>query len=369
MPEITSLEAQDSQRMRAVGVDLAHTRPRAGTFVQVDNTPLQAVSNVEGLEIMDLGEALERYDWLHELRFSAVAKDKDEFTRAAAEAAPHGYFIRALPGARIEHPVQACLYTRTEKEVQVVHNILIAEEGAELSIITGCATGTTVHSAKHIGISEFFIRKGAKMTFSMIHHWAEQVQVRPRSVAVVEAEGSFISNYVCMKPVKDVQMYPLVRLVGEGATATLGSTLVGLPGGVLDIGGAIELAAPRTRGDIISRAVSRGGRIIARGRLIGKAPESKAHLECRGLLLDDGGSILAVPELEAEVANLELSHEAAVGKLAQEQIDYLMARGLTEDEAVQMIIRGFLTVKIEGLPEELEEEMEQVLALSAEQAF
>ena len=369
MRELNTIESNDSSRMLGVGVDLAHSRPRSGTFVQVDQKVMQPSVTDEGLEIMDIYDALNTYDWVEPLLWTLVAKDKDEFTKLAAEAEPHGYFIRALPGAKIPNPVQACLYTRTEKHIQLVHNIIIAEEDSDLTIITGCATGASVRSAQHVGVSELFVRKNAKLTFSMIHHWAEEVKVRPRSVTQVEEGGTFINNYICMKPVRDVQMYPNVKLIGEGARCTLGSTLVGLPGSLLDIGGGVELLAPNTRADIISRTVGKGGRIIARGRMIGAAEGCKGHLECRGLMLTNTGGLLAVPELDATAQNVELSHEAAVGKIAQDQIDYLTSRGLTTDEAVQMIIRGFLSVKIEGLPAELEQEIQEVLDLSAEEGL
>lgn len=104
-----------------------------------------------------------------------------------------------------------------------------------------------------------------------------------------------------------------------------------------------------------------GGHMCARGRLVGNAPEVKAHLECRSIIMKDGGSTNAVPELEAHVADVEMTHEAAVGKIAQDQIEYLMSRGLDEDQAVSMIVRGFLSGSINGLPPELQKELESAM--------
>jgi Fe-S cluster assembly scaffold protein SufB len=103
-----------------------------------------------------------------------------------------------------------------------------------------------------------------------------------------------------------------------------------------------------------------GGTSMARGHLLGLAPDIKARLECRGLILGNG-VVHAILELEGRVAGVEMSHEAAVGKIAAEEVEYLMARGLDEEEAVSTIVRGFLNVKIEGLPPALEEEMEQAI--------
>jgi len=212
----------------------------------------------------------------------------------------------------------------------------------------------------HVGISEFFVKKNAKLSFTMIHNWAEDMEVRPRSVARVEAGGLFLNNYICMKPVRSIQMYPTTHLVGEDAVARFYSIIVGSPGSEHDIGGRIFLKKRGNRAEIVARTISNGGNIIARGHLIGEVPDIKAHLECRGLLLN-GGLIHAVPELEGHVDGVELSHEAAVGKIAQEEIAYLMSRGLSEDEATATIVRGFLSVDIPGLPPQLQAEIDRAI--------
>lgn len=131
----------------------------------------------------------------------------------------------------------------------------------------------------------------------------------------------------------------------------------------MDVGGRIFLKEPDTRAEIISRAITNGGNIIARGDLIGEVPGIKAHLECRGLILK-GGSIHAIPELQGKVDGVEMSHEAAVGKIAQEEILYLMSRGLSEDEATATIVRGFLSVDIPGLPPQLKAEIDRAVEQS-----
>ena len=131
----------------------------------------------------------------------------------------------------------------------------------------------------------------------------------------------------------------------------------------MDIGGRLILSGKDTRGEIISRAITTGGDIIARGHLIGNVPGVKGHLECKGLILG-GGRIQAVPELDGNAEELELSHEAAVGRINRDEIEYLMARGLSEDEAISVIVRGFLHVDIEGLPAELQEEIERNIQMA-----
>jgi Fe-S cluster assembly scaffold protein SufB len=259
--------------------------------------------------------------------------------------------------------VQACLYLEKEGLQQNVHNIIIAEEDSEIHLITGCTTSPHLKKGAHVGITEFFIKKNAKLSFTMIHNWAEEMVVRPRSVAQVEEGGLFLNNFISMKPVKTIQTYPTVHLEGKDAVARLYSIIVGHPGSEYDLGGRVFLKQPGTRAEIVARTITNGGNIIARGHLIGEVPDIKAHLECRGLILNDG-IIKAIPELEGHTDGVEMSHEAAVGKIAQEEIAYLMSRGLSEDEATATIVRGFLSVDIPGLPDQLKQEIDRAIEAS-----
>jgi Fe-S cluster assembly scaffold protein SufB len=312
---------------------------------------------------MPIKKALEQHDWVKDYYWKLVGVDTDKYTAKAQLDLHDGYVIRALPGSKVIYPVQACLYLEKDGLSQNVHNIIIAEEGSELHIITGCATAAHLRRGVHVGISEFFVKKDAKLSFTMIHHWAEEMMVRPRSVGRVEEGGLFLNNYICMKPVKSLQMYPTTHLVGRGAVARFYSLLVGSPGAEMDVGGRIVLKEPDTRAEIVARTISNGGKIIARGDLVGEVPGIKAHLECRGLILN-GGSIHAIPELNGKVDGVEMSHEAAVGKIAQEEILYLMSRGLNEDEATATIVRGFLSVDIPGLPAQLKAEIDRAVEQS-----
>jgi hypothetical protein len=159
-------------------------------------------------------------------------------------------------------------------------------------------------------------------------------------------------------------MYPTTHLVGKGAVARFYSILVGSPGSEMDVGGRILLKAEDTRAEIIARAITNGGKIISRGDLVGEVAGVKAHLECKGMILN-GGIIHAIPELQGKVDGVEMTHEAAVGKIAQEEIMYLMSRGLSEEEATSTIVRGFLSVDIPGLPPKLKAEIDRAIDLSS----
>jgi Fe-S cluster assembly scaffold protein SufB len=357
------------ERMLGAGVMLEDTSQRSGTYLQMDNMPVHSSTAQEGLEVMPVSQALQKYDWMPDYWWKAVAVDQDKYTANVGLNNFDGYFIRALPGQKTLFPVQACLYLAREKIIQNVHNIIIAEEGSELHIITGCTAAVREEFGLHLGVSEFFIKKNAKVTFTMIHNWNPDTAVRPRTAAIIEDNGLFMSNYLLMKPVRSVQMYPTARCGGENATVRFNSVLVAGPGSSLDVGSRVLLNARGARTEIISRAITTGGDIAARGYIEGNAPDVKGHLECRGLILSEKGNIHAVPELKGTQAGIDLSHEAAVGKIAEEEVEYLMARGLSRTEATAAIVRGFLHVDIQGLPPLLSAELKKAVDASEKEVM
>jgi uncharacterized protein len=359
-----ALSAEEKQQMAGAGVVLDRSQERSGTFIQKDNTPIHFSSEQEGVEILSTSEALAKYDWLKEYWWQAVAVDADKYTANVELNQADGYFIRAQAGQKSVFPVQACLYLAKKQAIQNVHNIIIAEEGSELHIITGCTTAPRNDPGLHLGVSEFYIKKNAKVTFTMIHQWHPDVAVRPRTGVIVGEGGLYLSNYVLMKPVGSLQMNPTARCVGANSVVRFNSVMVAPTGSNLDVGSRIILEATGSRAEVVSRAITTGGNIIARGYIEGKAPDVKGHLECRGLIMDKGGTMYAIPELKGDLAGIDLSHEAAVGKIAEEEVEYLMARGMTRDEATATIVRGFLRVDIEGLPPALNAELKKAIESS-----
>ncbi len=360
----SKLPARTKQRMLGAGVILDDISQRAGTFIQMDNAPVHSSVRQEGVEVMPVSQALEKYDWLSDYWWKAVAVDTDKYTANVELNQHNGYFIRALPGQKTIYPVQTCLYLAKARLAQNAHNIIIAEEESELHIITGCTTASNEDPGLHLGVSEFYIKRGAKVTFTMIHSWNPEVAVRPRTGVVIEEDGLFLSNYVLTKPVRSLQTYPTARCVGENAVVRFNSILVAASGSSLDVGARVILGAKGAKTEIVSRAITNGGSIVARGYVEGNAPDVKGHLECRGLILGEQGEIHAIPELKGTLAGIDLSHEAAVGKIAEEEVEYLMARGLSRSEATATIVRGFLRVDIEGLPPLLSAELQQAIEAS-----
>lgn len=355
--DFSGFSAEDKERLLFAGIDVENPSD-SGAFMHLNHSGVHCKTHREGLEVMDIKAALEQFDGLPDYYWQLVDKDKDEFTKAAHDNLHGGYFIRAKAGTKVTEPVQSCLFIDKAGISQNVHNIVVVEEGAELHIISGCATAHGAKESAHLGISEFYVHKGGKLTFTMIHNWSDDTAVRPRSAGVLEENAVFLSNYVLLKPVKDLQMYPKITLKGENAVARFNSVIVAPEGSYIDCGNRIEMQAPNTRAEIIARTLTTGGTIINRGYIGADAVPARGHLECKGLILG-GGRIHAIPELDSDQDGVELSHEAAVGKIAQEEIEYLMARGLDEDEATSTIVRGFLNVDMEGLPKELQDAIEQ----------
>jgi len=366
--DLNKLSADEKNNMLSAGVDPAQ-KARSGTYVQMDHSVVHSNSLFPGLEVMSITDAVKEHEWVNNYFWKAVSVNADDFTKKAGDVPHHGYFLRAKEGVKANYPLQACLFINEDNIMQNVHNIIIAEEGSDIQVITGCATSSDVRRGLHIGVSEMFVKKGARLTFTMIHNWAEDVFVRPRSAIHVEEGGTFVTNYICLKPVKNLQMYPKAVLAGKNSVARFSSILFAFPGSRMDVGSRVVLKAEGSKAEIIARAVSAGGDIIARGHLKGEAKGIKAHLECRGLMLTDKGLIHAIPELEGTVEGVDMSHEAAVGKIAKEEIEYLMSRGLSQGEAQAAIVRGFLDISIMGLPQELQKEVDDAISTCEKEAF
>jgi Fe-S cluster assembly scaffold protein SufB len=348
----------------------ADVKTRSGSFFHVDQSTVYSRVNelFEGkIELMDTKAALQKYSWLGEYMWKLVDKNKDEFTKKVAEDYSGGYFMRIMPGIEIVFPLQSCLLITQKNLEQRVHNIIIAEEGSKAHIITSCVQHSTVPRASHLGVSEIYLKRGALLNFTMIHQWSEDSLVRPRSAAEIGDKATFVSNYVCTRPVRDIQMYPTAYCNGEDSTVSFNNILYGNRNSLLDIGSKAVLNGKGSKAEMISRAIAReASRMIIRGLIEGNSSECRGHLECRGLLIDDDALIKSIPELAARKKGVEITHEAAVGKISEKEITYLLTRKLSRDQAISLIIRGFMDVSILGLPDALNAEIKKIVEASAE---
>ena len=330
--DLDDLDKQTKKDLLQVGVD-TEEKNRSGSFLQVDQSNIFTNNSMsDSIEVMNMGVALEKYSWLEDYLWNVVKPDADKYTAKTAlneqeNGVLSGYFVRSLPGTKEVMPVQACMFISDEDIMQTAHNVIIAEENSELHLITGCATGDDVGSAMHVGVSEMYLKPGSKITFTMVHNWAEQVEVRPRTGVKLMDNSTYINNYILTSPVSTIQSFPTAYCDGENSRAIFQSIQGGKKDSIIDVGSRVLLNAKGARGEVISRAV-------------------------------------AVPELEASSANLEMSHEAAVGKISEDEINYLTSRGIAEEDAESMIVRGFLNMDITGLPDELAEQTQRMIDMS-----
>ena len=370
---LASLSHQIQESALYAGIDANETF-RSGSYFQIDHSVVyeRVQKAFEGkVEIMSTAEALEKYDWVADLWWKAVPVDQDKYTAQAELDQTHGYFIRIRKGQKVEKPIQACLFLAENNISQNVHNMIVVEDGADAQIITGCTRGQEVEQGMHVGISEFFLGKGSSLMFTMIHNWAERFDVRPRTGVILEEDATYVSNYILLRPVKSIQMYPAAYLNGDNSRVRFNTILSGQKNSYIDVGSKTVLKGENTRAESVARAVAGDRSIIyARGQIIGQSNTGRGHLDCRGILLSEEAEMQAIPELISEKApRAELSHEAAISPIAEEEVYYLMSRGLSKDEAVSMITRGFLNIDIPGLPPVLKGYIQRTLDAAAEEGL
>lgn len=372
---LASLERQVKETALMSGFDSDESE-RSASFFQMDRTPIyervqKAFDNA--IEITSTEDALKRWpeELIEKYWWRAVMPDKDKYTALVALHQTEGYFIRVKAGHKVEKPIQACLFVSESNVSQNVHNIIILEDGAEANVITGCNIHTDVKEGLHAGISEFYVGKGASLTFTMVHNWAEDFSVRPRTGIIVEEDGTYINNYVLLKPVKSIQAFPVAKLVGDRSRAVFNSIVYGLKDSYLDLGSETQLIGEGTRSEAVARTVSMDrSTVYSRGRLIGRTNDCKAHLDCRGIVQSSESTQWAIPDLASEGApGAELSHEAAISPIAAEEIYYLQTRGMTKDEAISMITRGFVNIDIPGLPAVLRRQIDKAIEETSKEAM
>ncbi|MFA7141669.1 MAG: SufD family Fe-S cluster assembly protein [Proteiniphilum sp.] len=367
LPDLFSTLSQDDyDSLKQVGLDMKRP-PDMGRFLLFDHNPFVTISQTEGVEILPLPDAMNRYPWMMEkYYFKAIDRNMDEFTRQVAEGENQGYFIRVKKNVRLNHPIHAGFLIHTPQGLQNVHNIVVLEEGAHLHLITGCVSGKHNQEGLHIAVSENYVASNAKFINTMIHNWGPDFVVRPRAATIVAENATFVSNYYSVSPPKNIESIPYTHLEGNHSSAKYMTVLASMPNSYCDIGGTVLMGGENTSAELVARAVNYGGTVLQTGLLIGAAKGARGHVDCSGLMLSDGGVIEAVPGLRATHPDARMSHEAAIGKIDMGEVNYLQSKGLSEMQAIALIIRGFLNIgiEVEGLDVELEQMIQQISELS-----
>ncbi len=297
-----------------------------------------------------------KYDWaetkpitevnqevLSEYQWQLIKPDQDAISQKVYQDKNHlGYYIRAAENKTAVAPINTCYVISRPKTEQNVQNLIVAEDNSKLQILTGCTALHQMTENIHNGVTEIYVGKNAQVTFTMIHSWSEQSRVYPRTAVKVADGGKFISNYLIFDPVSKLDTNPKVLLEGKNSKAVLNSFICSHPQSNVELGGEIHLNGQGSSGEILTHAVVSGGKTITRGTLFGRAEEIRGHLECSAIVLSPEAEFQTIPALHSELDNLNLSHEASIGKISSRQIEYLQTRGISNQKAKQMIVQGFI---------------------------
>ena len=362
----------------ASNVEKAFTRVGLSTtsplgYLQVNEeayySAFQKVFSKYGVKVYPLKIALEKFSLARELAWSLIPPDTDKYTaKAFLEGGELGYFVYVPPGVNLPIPVYTCLVLTSEKKVQYTHNVVYVDRGSVAHVVTGCSVPHGLKGGLHIGISEFFVGENAKLTFSMLHAWSSGVHVRPRTAVKVKEGGEYLSYYVIYSPVASLQSYPIVYLNGRASTQMV-SIVAGEGKGIYDVGGKAVLEGVESSAEIISRVMAKDNSIIySRSEIEALEEDSRGHIECLGLLLNENANIKTIPVLSSKVPGAQLTHEAAIGMIADKQIEYLMSKGFSEEEARALILKGFISVEAPKIPRTVKREIDRLVKIIVEKA-
>jgi uncharacterized protein len=360
------LNDRDYKALAGVGI-MPDGDTGAASLVVRDHQTVYLKNDQQEVELLPIAEALARYDWLvKDYSFKAVSADTDEITRkCAAQEKPLGYFIHVPKDVHAVMPCRTALYMATNAIEQAVHNIVLLEEGASLELVTGCVSQHELTDGRHLSVDEYYIGRNASLRSTMVHSWGSRMQVFPRAGTVVGENGRYESNYISLNAAQLVKSDPQTYLNGVGASAQHLTVVLGTPGSEINTDGNVYLNAEGTNAELLHRGVCMGGKMHQGGLIIANAP-GKGHVDCAGMLLETKGDgyIQSIPGLRSHHPDARLSHEASIGKIAPEQLEYLMARGMEEAEAVSMLIRGFLGADVIGLGDELDAQIAEIVEIA-----
>jgi Fe-S cluster assembly scaffold protein SufB len=348
-----------ADRLVSIGYDACAAS--CGRFMVLDHDVMESTCRIEGLHVLPLKKAFDKYPHIGQrLFFNLIDRDRNEFTSEASRSEPVGYYVLVDEGVKIEEPMQAAFLFGGAHHDQVIHNIIELRPGARLNIVNGCTNTPAGDTGRHIGITETYLGMGSSLGYTMIHNWGPRMEVYPVGAVLVEEGGRYLSNYIATTEVRRVVSNPKATVM-KGASAQFYSIIYARQGSCFDTGAVVELVGEDSSGEIVSRVVSEGGTSISRQMLSGGARGCIGHMECSGLLLTPDGVVHSVPELRGAHPDINLAHEASIGRISDEELSYLMARGLSQEQARSLIIRGFLDVRIVGLPEGVRRIVDEVI--------
>lgn len=320
--------------------------------------------NDKGVIFLDMDSGLSQYPEIVKKYFGKLVPPTDNKYAALNSAVwSGGSFIYVPKGVKLEKPLQSYFRINNKRSGQFERTLIIVDDDAELNYVEGCTAPMYSKESLHAAIVEIFVGKRAKMRYTTIQNWSNSILNLVTQRSIVDDDGLMewvdgnIGSKLCMK-------YPCVILKGDRSRGSTISIAVAGEGQFQDTGAKMIHLGKDTSSNIISKSIARnGGTSNFRGQIhIAKnATGSKAHEECDTLILDDHSYSDTIPDNEVSNASSYLEHEASVSKINEDQLYYLMSRGLSKKDATQMIVMGFLEPFSKELPMEYAVELNQLI--------
>lgn len=323
----------------------------------------------QGVIFKSIEQGLKEHPDLFREYFSKIIPVEDnKFAALNSAVWSGGSFLYIPPGVKIEMPLQAYFRINQPNQGQFERTLIIADEGSEAHYVEGCTAPAYTSDSFHSGVIEIIVKKNARFRYTTIQNWSKNMYNLVTQRAFVEENASMewvdanLGSKVTMK-------YPSCYLLGEGAHGEILSLAFASGHQHQDTGGKIIHVAPNTTSKITSKSISRaGGRASYRGllKVHAEAENSRSMVVCDALLLDETSRSDTYPYIEIDAKNVDIGHEASVSKVGEEQLFYLMSRGMSEEAAAGMVVSGFIEPLVKELPMEYAIEMNRLIQLQME---
>jgi Fe-S cluster assembly protein SufB len=323
----------------------------------------------KGIIFESIEDGLRKYPDLFREYFSTVIPPNDnKFAALNSAVWSGGSFVYIPKGVKVDIPLQAYFRVNAERMGQFERTLIIVDEGAQAQYIEGCTAPVYTTESFHSGVIEIIVRPNARFRYVTIQNWSANMYnlVTQRALVHEHATMEWLDGNLGSKL---TMKYPSCYLVGEGAHGSILSIAYAGNGQHQDTGGKVIHAAPHTTSQILSKSISRGtGRASYRGlvKVYEGSESAKSNVECDALLLNETSRTDTFPYIEIEEQTASVGHEATVSKIGAEQLFYLMSRGLSEEEASAMIVRGFIEPIAKQLPLEYAVELNRLIELEME---
>ncbi|MDA0808017.1 MAG: Fe-S cluster assembly protein SufB [Planctomycetota bacterium] len=356
-----------------LGIPEAEKQYLAGVKAQYESEvvygSLQEDLAKQGVLFTDTDSALREHPEIFREYFGTIIPSADnKFAALNSAVWSGGSFIYVPPGVHIEFPLQAYFRINSENMGQFERTLIIVDEGASAHYVEGCTAPTWSAESLHSAVVEIVVKRGGRFRYTTIQNWANNVYnlVTKRAMAYGDSLMEWVDGNLGSKI---TMKYPAIYLMEPGARGETLSIAFANKGQHQDAGAKMVHCAPNTSSRVISKSISKGGgRSSYRGlaKVVKGATNCKTNVVCDALILDPESRSDTYPYIEVEEDDVTIEHEASVSKIAEEQLFYLMSRGLTETEASAMIVTGFIEPLVKELPMEYAVEMNKLIELQME---